>query len=114
MAIYSNLSVDQGSTFSVEIDVTDVANDPLNLAGYTVDGKIRKTYTSSTSTSFTSSITNAAGDTVKRNISANQTNNMKAGRYVYDVAKKKTTTRQVIRQSDGQLEMTQGDKRENK
>ncbi len=108
MAIYSNLSVDQGSTFSVEIDVTDVANDPLNLGGYTVDGQIRKTYTSSTSTSFTSSIPNAAGGTVKIELSATTTNNMKAGRYVYDVEITKTTTGEVTRIVEGQLEVRLG------
>ncbi len=33
MAIYSNLSVDQGSTFGAEIDVADSSGDPLDLNG---------------------------------------------------------------------------------
>ena len=50
MAIYSNLSVDQGTTFGAEIDVTDSSGDALDLTGYTVAGQMRKTYTSTTST----------------------------------------------------------------
>ena len=42
MAIYSNLTVDQGSNFQADIDVTDTDGDALNLAGYTVAGQIRK------------------------------------------------------------------------
>ena len=108
MAIYSNLTVDQGSNFSVEIDVTDSAGDALNLAGYTVDGQIRKTYTSSTATSFTSSIPNEVGGTVKIQLSANTTNGMKPGRYVYDVEITKTTTGEVTRIVEGQLEVRPG------
>ena len=85
MAIYSNLSVDQGSTFGAEIDVTDSNGDPLDLAGYTVAGQLRKTYTSTTSTAFTSSVFSASGGIVKISLNATTTNALKAGRYVYDV-----------------------------
>jgi hypothetical protein len=108
MAIYSNLSVDQGSTFSVEIDVTDADGDALNLAGYTAEGQIRKTYSSSTSTSFQSSISNVTGGTVKIELSATATNGMKAGRYVYDVEITKTTTSEVTRIVEGQIEVRPG------
>jgi len=108
MAIYSNLSVDQGTTFSVEIDVTDSSGDALDLAGYTVEGQIRKTYTSSTSTSFTSSVYNSTGGTVKIELSATATNGMKAGRYVYDVEITKTTTGEVTRIVEGQIEVRPG------
>ena len=108
MAIYSNLSVDQGTTFSVEIDVTDSAGDALDLTGYTVEGQIRKTYTSSTSTSFTSSVYNANGGTVKIELSATTTNGMKAGRYVYDVEITKTATSEVTRIVEGQIEVRPG------
>jgi hypothetical protein len=108
MAIYSNLSVDQGTTFSVEIDVTDSDGDALNLIGYTVEGQIRKTYTSSTATSFTSSVLNSTGGTVKIELSAVSTNAMKAGRYVYDVEITKTSTNEVTRIVEGQIEVRAG------
>jgi hypothetical protein len=108
MAIYSNLSVDQGTTFSVEIDVTDSSGDALDLNGYTVEGQIRKTYTSSTSTAFTSSVSNTTGGTVKIELSPAITNNMKAGRYVYDVEITKTSTNEVTRIVEGQIEVRPG------
>jgi len=108
MAIYSNLSVDQGSTFSAEIDVTDSSGDPLDLAGYTVAGQLRKTYSSTTSTSFTSSVFSASGGVVKIELNATTTNALKAGRYVYDVEITKTSTSEITRIVEGQLEVRPG------
>ena len=56
MAIYSNLVIDQGSTFSADIDVTDSVGDPLDLTGYSVAGQIRKSYASSTAVDFSGSV----------------------------------------------------------
>lgn len=108
MAIYSNLSVDQGSTFGAEIDVTDSSGDPLDLTGYTVAGQLRKTYTSTTATSFTSSVYSAAGGIVKIALNSTTTNALKAGRYVYDVEITKTSTGDITRIIEGQLEVRPG------
>ena len=56
MAVYSNLTIDQGTDFSFAVDVTDTDGNALNLTGFTAAGQIRKSYSSSTSTSFTASI----------------------------------------------------------
>ena len=42
MAIYSNLNIDQGSTFDIKVDITDAEDAILNLTNYTVAGQIRK------------------------------------------------------------------------
>ena len=42
MAVYANLTVDQGATFSANIDVVDNDGDALDLNGYTVAGQLRK------------------------------------------------------------------------
>ena len=47
MAIIANLYIDQGTDFSITVDVTDSAGDILNLTGYTASAQIRKTYSSS-------------------------------------------------------------------
>ncbi len=108
MAIYSNLTIDQGSTFSAEIDVTDIAGNALNLNGYQVAGQIRKSYTSTTATDFVSSIVSEANGTVKIELAASTTNGMKAGRYVYDVEITKTSTSEVTRIIEGQVEVKPG------
>tara|TARA_X000000950_G_C13575825_1_gene521452 strand:+ start:88 stop:423 length:336 start_codon:yes stop_codon:yes gene_type:complete len=107
MAIYSNFTIDQGTTFSADIDVTDADGDILNLTGYTVAGQMRKSYNSTTFTAFSASISNATGGVVNIGLSATQTNALKAGRYVYDVeitASDATVTRIV----EGQIEVTPG------
>ena len=53
MAVYSDLSIDQGSDFSADIVVEDASGTVGNLSGFTVAGQIRKTYTSTTATNFT-------------------------------------------------------------
>lgn len=107
MAIYSNLTIDQGSTFKADIDVTDADGDALNLAGYTVAGQLRKNYSSSTSTDFTASVTSTTNGTIRISLSATQTNDLKAGRYVYDV-EITSSTGEVTRVLEGQVEVTPG------
>ena len=85
MATKSNLVIDQGSTYSVVLDLTDENGDIINLGGYTGNCQIRKWYTSSTpAATFTTSI-NASSGELQLSLTANQTSNLVAGRYVYDV-----------------------------
>ncbi len=84
MAIKANLFVDQGTDYSTSINLTDNDGNVVSLAGYTSNGQIRKTYSSSNAVSF--------GVTLKANtgivllqLTDTQTAAMTAGRYVYDV-----------------------------
>ena len=79
-----NLLIDQGSTFSTTIDLTDDEGNLVNLTSYTGAGQIRKHYTSSNATNLTVTLGGANG-TVTLGLSANATANLVAGRYVYDV-----------------------------
>lgn len=108
MAIVSNLVIDQGASFSASIDVTDSDGDALNLTGYTAAGQMRRTYSSTTATDFTASIQSASQGTVKIELTATETNAIKAGRYVYDVEITNTSTQEVIRIVEGQVEVTPG------
>lgn len=84
MATKANLVIDQGSTYSTTITLTDDDGNPLDLTGYTGAGQIRKHYTSSSYTAFTVVITPLTGE-VTLSLTATQTSNMSAGRYMYDV-----------------------------
>lgn len=107
MAIISNLTIDQGSTFTVNIDCTASDGNILNLTGYTVAGQIRKNYDSTTSTALTSVIGNATGGRLTISLTAVQTNALTAGRYVYDV--EITSAQSVVtRVVEGQVEVTPG------
>jgi hypothetical protein len=84
MAIKANLIIDQGTTYSTTIDVTDDNDVPINLSGYTGSAQLRKHYSSSNSTIFTVSLAPLDGIVILSLTSA-QTAALKAGRYVYDV-----------------------------
>lgn len=105
MAIYANLTVDQGSSFESTIDITDSENNPVNLTGYTFRGQIRKTYASTTSVSFTITSSTPIGGSIKLVLSAAQTSGITAGRYLYDV-EIISSTNTVTRVIEGQIEVT--------
>jgi hypothetical protein len=84
MATKANLVIDQGSTFSTDLTLTDENGDVLNLSGYTANSQIRKWYTSTTSTAFTTAVNTAVG-VITLSLTDTQTSNLVAGRYVYDV-----------------------------
>lgn len=84
MATKANLVIDQGATFSADLDITDENGDMINLTGYTASSQIRKWYTSSRFVEFTASVNGDIG-IITLSLTANQTASLGAGRYVYDV-----------------------------
>ena len=107
MVIVSNLTIDQGSTFSASIDVTDVEDNILVLTGYTVAAQIRKTYDSTTAVDFTGPVSNATQGEITISLTPAQTNALVAGRYVYD-AEITSAGGTVTRVIEGQIEVTPG------
>jgi len=83
MAAVHNLYIDQGADFSAEIGIFDDFNTPWDLNGYTGAAKIKKSYSSSTSTPFTVTV-NSAG-TVTLALTSTNTASLSEGRYLYDV-----------------------------
>jgi hypothetical protein len=84
MATKANIVVDQGTTFSTSINLTDDDGNPVDLTGYTGRSQMRKHYTSTNSQSFSVSLNSQQGS-ITLSMSANQTSNIVPGRYVYDV-----------------------------
>ena len=85
MASISNIFIDQGATFTTTVTVTDANGDAVNLSGYSVAAQIRKTFLSSTATSFTATISNASSGEITISLTPTQTAALEAGRFVYDV-----------------------------
>ena len=85
MASISNIFIDQGADFTTTVTVTDSNGDAVSLVGYSAAAQIRKSYSSSTSTAFTTSVSNASGGEITITLSDSQTSALEAGRYVYDV-----------------------------
>lgn len=84
MATKANLVIDQGTTYSTSINITNEQDEIIDLTGSTGSAQIRKHYTSSNAVSFSVTI-DANNGIVTLGLSANQTGAMTAGRYVYDV-----------------------------
>lgn len=87
MAVYAaNIVIEQGYDFYQNFELEDTAtNQAKILVGYGVTAQIRKTYTSSNSVSFASSIADAVNGVVSIALTSEQTASLKSGRYVYDV-----------------------------
>lgn len=84
MAIKANLVIDQGSSFSATIDVSDVNGAVYNLSGYTVAAQMRKNYTSSAAITFNATH-NGAGGAITLSLLPLNTASIEPGRYLYDV-----------------------------
>ena len=108
MAIYSNLTIDQGSAFTATVTIEDSSGNPKNVNGYALAGKIKKNYESSTSVEFdvTTPISSTNG-VVTIALTDTKTKAMEPGRYVYDVEITSTggVTTRVLQ---GQVEVTPG------
>jgi hypothetical protein len=85
MATKANLVIDQGSTFSTDLTLTDDIGDLLILTGYTANSQIRKWYTSSSPSATFETQINVQSSVITLSLTASQTSNLIAGRYVYDV-----------------------------
>lgn len=83
MALKANIVIDQGTTFATSIDVTDEDGTLIDLNGFTAAAQMRKHYTSTVYYAFTVSISFGAGE-VTLSMTANATNNIAPGRYMYD------------------------------
>ena len=84
MASTANIVIDQGTTFSTNLVLTNDDGTNKDLTDYTVASQIRKSYYTNTYTNFTTSKVDLEGE-ITLSLTATQTSALKAGRYVYDV-----------------------------
>ena len=103
-AAYTNLYIEQGATFSTSITLDDVYGDAYNLVGYTANSQIRKSYYSSNTTAIFQTSINSNTGSITLNLSAANTANIPAGRYVYD-AKITDQSNNVLRILEGIAEV---------
>lgn len=85
MADFVELQIEAGATFSTEITVREADGTSKNLVNYSARSQLRKSYYSTTATDFTINITDSANGVISMGLSAANTANIRAGRYVYDV-----------------------------
>lgn len=85
MATVYNLAVDQGANFLSTISVTDSTGTARNLSNYSARGQLRRSYHSVSNVAFTVEINNPSEGEIQISLNADQTSNLKYGRYVYDL-----------------------------
>ena len=82
MATRVALVMDQGTTFETTIDLTDQLGANLDVTGMNARSQMRRFYSSNNAVSFTTALSNGA---LVLSLTAGETTNIEAGRYVYDV-----------------------------
>ena len=106
MATISNLYVDAGSDYSSVITVTTAVGTALDLTGYTIKSQLRKSYQSSQSFDFTATVANALQGKIRLALTADQSEAIPAGRWLYDVEITQTSTAKKKRVVEGIVVVT--------
>lgn len=83
-AAYSNLYLEQGTTFSTTITIDDVYGDIFDLTGFSANSQMRKSYYSANATATFTTLVDSSKGTIALSLTAAQTANISPGRYVYD------------------------------
>lgn len=83
MAAKVNIVIDQGTTFNTSFTIQNEDGSAIDFSNYTANSQMRKSYTSSTAYTFDISLSNSG--VVALSMNSATTNNITAGRYLYDV-----------------------------
>lgn len=101
MAQFVELSMDQGTSFSVDLTVINEDGSARDIANSTFTCSIRKSYYSSSPTAnLTITAADAANGIIYANATAAVTSNIRPGRYLFDI-KETTTSNTVSRLIEG-------------
>jgi hypothetical protein len=83
---YVELTIDQGTTFETSLSLTNDDQTTINITDYGFASQIRKSYYSANAVAnITVSIVDASTGNVKLSMTAANTANVRAGRYLYDL-----------------------------
>jgi hypothetical protein len=86
MASRHDLTIDQGSTFNLLLEVQDVNSASLDLTGMTFASQARESFDSpNISFAFTCSVLHPTSGQFYLNLPADASTAVSAGRYVYDI-----------------------------
>ena len=88
-----NLYINQGATFSTNVQYTDYFKNPISLAGYNAYSQIRTSYTSANAyANLNVSIYDSANGNITLSLDAANTALLNGGRYLYDVVANNSNT----------------------
>lgn len=81
-----NLYINQGATFSTNVQYTDYFRNPISLAGYNAYSQIRTSYnTANAYANLNVSIYDLSNGNITLSLDASNTKLLKGGRYLYDI-----------------------------
>lgn len=106
MATNKNLVIDQGATFSANIQFLDTNKNPISLAGYSVRSKMRTSYDAANAATLIATVTNASTGNVNLYLDFANTSLLPQGRYVYDVEGYNANT--VVKIVEGTISVNPG------
>ena len=105
-AAYSNLYLEQGTTFNTTITLDDLYGNVYDLTNCTANSQIRKSYYSSNATSTFSTTVYPATGVIELSLTSAQTANISPGRYVYDTIITNSITTAVTRVLEGVIDVS--------
>ena len=101
MAIAQNIIIEQDADYSQQFTAKTDAGVVIDLTNSTLDGMVRKSFTASTATSFTTAIVSATAGTFTLALTDVLTAALERGRHVYDVRVTDSTTSTITRIQSG-------------
>jgi len=101
LAQFVEIQIESGATFFTEIIINDANGSPKDLNGHTVRSQMRKSYYSTSATSFVMTVVDALQGLATMELDAQTTAGIRAGRYVYDVELVDDNTSEVTRIFEG-------------
>jgi hypothetical protein len=105
-AAYTNLYLEQGTTFTSTITIDDVYGDIYDMSGLVASSQIRKTYYSANATATFATTINVGQGTITMELDAANTATILPGRYVYDTIITDMTAGTVTRVLEGIVEVS--------
>lgn len=103
MASVNNIVIDQGTTFSLSLNLSNDDGSEKDLTDYTVSSQMRRSFYTNTYTAFTTNKVNLTGEVII-SLTAEETSALKAGRYVYDI--EITSPEETVRVLEGIVTVT--------
>ena len=101
MAIAQNIIIEQDADYSQQFTAKTDAGVVIDLTNSTLDGMVRKSFASTTATSFTTAIVSATAGTFTLALTDVLTAALVRGRHVYDVRVTDSTISTIIRIQSG-------------
>lgn len=80
-----NIYLNIGTTFNIQLELTDDSGSPIDLTDSSVRSQMRKSYFSSTFYEFSISILDETGGIISMQMDSDTTDGIEPGKYVYDI-----------------------------